>query len=390
MNVTDVADMPQSELCSYCMTEKLAMMQADAYASAYDSNWQAVYEEVAAQCKLTVSDLSAAPSAFNVSVPVAAANCVSGHTYTTADGDTCDSIALARGVSAATMFYTNPDLHNCSALDAGTALCLPQTCSSVYAVQANDTCSSIAADNGLLTRQVVSYNSLLAANCSNLHAANPYWGSVLCVSTPGGTYNGTAPGTATSAADDGNDDDGDGDAAAVVSAPDGSTVAPGTTTDCGGWWVAGGGGDGGLNLTCAQVCLNYEIAINEFTAANPSLNKTTCDADLVGGDAYCVDPLAGWQYPNATADTTTTATATSTATASATVSALTSTATPTAAEPGTAAGCDVWYYVVDNDTCYSIAQSFGITLDQFYAWNSEVGSDCAGLWLSAYVCVGVE
>lgn len=371
MNVTDVTDIPQSELCSYCMTEKLAMMQADAYSSAYESNWQTIYQEVAAQCNLTISDFNATTSAFNVSVPVTATNCVSGNTYTTVDGDTCDKIALAQGVSAATMFYMNSNIHNCSAMDAGTDLCLPQTCSSVYSVQANDTCSSIAADNGLLTRQVISYNSLLTANCSNLHATNPFWGSVLCVSTPGGTYNGTAPTTS--------------DEATAVSAPDGSTVAADTTTDCGEWYVAD---SSGTNLTCTQICLNYEIAINELTAANPSLNKTTCDADLVSGDAYCVNPLAGWQYPNATV--TATATATASTTASATVSALTSTATPASAEPGTAAGCDVWYYVVDGDTCYSIAQEFDITLDQFYAWNTEVGSDCEGLWLSAYVCVGAE
>lgn len=373
MNVTDVTDIPQSELCSYCMTEKLALMQADAYSGAYDSNWQTIYEEVATQCSLTVSDFNATSSAFNVSVPVTTANCVSGHTYTTVAGDTCDSIALAQGVSAATMFYMNANIHNCSAVDAGTALCLPQTCSTVYAVQADDTCSSIAADNGLLTRQVVSYNSLLTANCSNLHATNPFWGTVLCVSTPGGTYDGTAPSTGTSPEE----------TSAAVGAPVGSTVASGTTTDCGAWYVAD---SSGLNLTCAQICLNYEIAINEFTAANPSLNKTTCDADLVSGDAYCVEPLAGWQYANATE----TATATASATASATVSALTSTATPAGAEPGTAAGCDVWYFVVDNDTCYSIAQKFDITLDQFYAWNTEVGSSCGGLWLGAYVCVGVE
>lgn len=367
MNVTDVTDIPQTELCSYCMTEKLAMMQADAYSAAYDSNWQTIYEEVATQCNLTVSDFNSTTSAFNVSVPVTATNCVSGNTYTTASGDTCDSIALAHGVSAASMFYMNANIHNCTALDAGTALCLPLTCTSVYAVQPTDTCGSIAADNGLLTRQVVSYNTLLTANCSNLHGTSPLWGTVLCVSTPGGTYNGTAPAAT------------DPDAATAVSAPAGATVAPATTTDCVEWYVAGGA----ANLTCAQICLNYEIAINEFVAANPSLDKTTCDADLVGGDAYCVEPLAGWQYANATEPT-------ATASASATVAAVTSTATPAGAEPGTAAGCDVWYYVVENDTCYSIAQEFGITLDQFYAWNTEVGSDCGALWLSAYVCVGVE
>ncbi len=50
--------------------------------------------------------------------------------------------------------------------------------------------------------------------------------------------------------------------------------------------------------------------------------------------------------------------------------------------------CDAFYYVVSGDGCVSIASSFGITLDQFYAWNPAVGSDCTSLWLSTYVCVG--
>lgn len=192
MNVTDVTDIPQSEIR---LTENLAIMQADAYLAAYDSNWRTIYTEVADQCNLAVSDFNATTSAFNIRVPVTTTNCVSSNTYTTVDGDTCDSIALDQGVSAATMFYMNSNIHNCSAVDADTELCLPQTCSSVYSVQADDTCSSIAAGNGLLTRQVIKLNSLLTANCSNLQATNPFWGTVLCVSTPGGTYNGTAPNT---------------------------------------------------------------------------------------------------------------------------------------------------------------------------------------------------
>jgi hypothetical protein len=97
------------------------------------------------------------------------------------------------------------------------------------------------------------------------------------VSTSGGTYTGQALNT-TAISD------------VAVSAPAGSTVALNSTTDCGEWYA----NDGSSNLTCTQICLSYEIAINLFTKANPSLNKTTCDDDLVLGDAYCVDPLTGW------------------------------------------------------------------------------------------------
>lgn len=45
--------------------------------------------------------------------------------------------------------------------------------------------------------------------------------------------------------------------------------------------------------------------------------------------------------------------------------------------------------VVSGDTCSTIATTAGITLDEFYSWNTMVGSSCGDLWLNYYVCVGV-
>lgn len=127
-------------------------MQADAYTAVYDSNWESTYEYVAGACNISVADFNATESAFNVTVPSSKANYVSGKMYTTQQGDTCDSIALADSISTATMFYINPNILNCSDIVAGTSLCLPQPCNSLYTVQANDTCTSIAVDAGILTQ----------------------------------------------------------------------------------------------------------------------------------------------------------------------------------------------------------------------------------------------
>lgn len=148
-------------------------------------------------------------------------------------------------------------------------------------------------------------------------------------------------------------------------------MAQGTTTDCGAWYINDG------RLTCAQICLNYVIAINVFTEANPALSKTSCDADLVAGDGYCVDPLAGWDWATTTNTTDTTPTATSVL-------------TPSPVQTGIAANCDKFCEVVSGDDCAIVAADWGITLVNFYAWNPAVGSNCENLNLGKYVCVAVQ
>lgn len=51
-------------------------------------------------------------------------------------------------------------------------------------------------------------------------------------------------------------------------------------------------------------------------------------------------------------------------------------------------GCTKFYLVVANDGCWAIANANSIALEDFYAWNPAVGSDCATLQPTYYVCVG--
>ncbi|PYH48037.1 LysM peptidoglycan-binding domain-containing protein [Aspergillus saccharolyticus JOP 1030-1] len=361
-NVDSLSNISTSDLCSYCYVKKLELMQADAYSDVYNDDWQTTFEYVAATCNLTVADFNATASAFNASVPTTTSTCVSQNVYTTKNGDTCDSIALAEGISAATMYYTNPNILNCSDIAAGTTLCLPLTCTDVYSVQSNDTCSSVAVANFITTAEVINWNSQLNWNCSNLHSTNPYWGSVLCVSPPGGTYTGQALNTTSSGEEE------------PVDPPAGVQVALGTTLDCGAWFV----NEASLNYNCSDICLANSIAIHLFTEANPSLNYTTCDSDLVTGDAYCVDPLSGWQYSNMTA----------TNSSSTTVTAATSPTAPV--QTGIAANCNAYYAAKTGDSCDSIAAEFDITVAQFLAWNPAISSNCtSGFWADEDYCVGV-
>ncbi|KAJ5263471.1 hypothetical protein N7478_011076 [Penicillium angulare] len=59
-------------------------------------------------------------------------------------------------------------------------------------------------------------------------------------------------------------------------------------------------------------------------------------------------------------------------------------------EPGYISTCDKYYKVVSGESCYSIAQTYRITLDEFYTWNPDIGDDCSGLWLGYGVCVGIS
>ena len=74
------------------------------------------------------------------------------------------------------------------------------------------------------------------------------------------------------------------------------------------------------------------------------------------------------------------------ATTAASGSALPSPDNPTLT--GTASNCNQWYDVVSGDSCWSISQSFGITQDQFKAWNAATGDDCVVEKGLSY-CVGV-
>ncbi|KAK3943074.1 hypothetical protein QBC46DRAFT_447135 [Diplogelasinospora grovesii] len=132
---------------------------------------------------------------------------------------------------------------------------------------------------------------------ANLHSGGssglPSWGATLCVTTPGGTYSGI-PASNSSVADGNWGGVGSGYGTTKVAPPaGGATVAPNTTLDCGSWYVYDG------SLLCVQICLANSIPLGLFTSVNPSLSNTTCDSQLVVGDAYCVAPLRDWDAPPA-------------------------------------------------------------------------------------------
>ncbi|KAK3688738.1 hypothetical protein B0T22DRAFT_512468 [Podospora appendiculata] len=66
-------------------------------------------------------------------------------------------------------------------------------------------------------------------------------------------------------------------------------------------------------------------------------------------------------------------------------------ARPVLVQPGVVPECRSFYQVKDDDSCDSIVEKHSETLEpeKFYAMNRQITGDCQGLWLGYWVCVGI-
>jgi LysM repeat protein len=151
-------------------------------------------------------------------------------------------------------------------------------------------------------------------------------------------------------------------ATAYVAAP--SPTTPGTTPYCCTWYTVV------ANDSCTEIATDYGLTLEEFIALNTYVD-TPCDG-LWPNYSYCVSgiPLV------------------SSTTSSVATTSATSITTTTPIQTGMASGCMVFYEANPGDGCYDITAAYGITLDEFYAWNPAVGA-CASLWPNYYYCVGM-
>lgn len=129
----------------------------------------------------------------------------------------------------------------------------------------------------------------------------------------------------------------------------------------------------------------FNITVAELTNMNTWIG-TNCDANIFSK----LTPDGYEQLCVMKAGASTTSSISKSTTASPTTSTSTSTGVPPPAptQPGASTKCKKWHTVVDNDTCYDIANNAGITLDYFYQMNPGVGSNCGSLWKGYAVCIG--
>lgn len=220
---------------------------------------------------------------------------------------------------------------------------LISTCSRFYQAVAGDTCNKIAATYGTFsTADFVTWNPAVGESCSGLLVGYYY-----CVGTP------STP--------------------TITTTPTGpAPTQTGIISTCNSFYRAVSGD------TCDKIVARYgTFTLSQFLGWNPAVGSDC--SGLVATYYYCVGvPGLGGS------STTTTATSTSTSTRTSTTA-----SGPTPTQTGIISACTRYHKAVDGDSCTGIVQQYGtFTLDQFLAWNSAVGADCAGLWLGYYYCIG--
>lgn len=272
--------MPHSEICSYCYTTRLKMMQASAY-SIYDKFYKAQLEYVQSECGF--SGPTNLPESLSLAKPDEPISCAMNRTHTTEKGDTCDSIAARYSVSSASILMGNSEIiANCYRLPVGVDLCIPLSCTPLYQLQDNDTCDTIEQQENLAYKGLAKLNRWLESDCSNLHIASEVYGKIMCLGPQGGKFVSNSTGIRGSGSSTGY-------MPYVISPGANATLANGTTTYCGKWHTAQSGD------TCASICVQESITSSLFLQVNPSLSGDDCSSKLLNGTSYCVGPIYEWK-----------------------------------------------------------------------------------------------
>ncbi|EPE06553.1 hypothetical protein F503_02681 [Ophiostoma piceae UAMH 11346] len=151
-----------------------------------------------------------------------------------------------------------------------------------------------------------------------------------------------------------------------------------------------------FNDTCTSFAGDFSITVAQLVSLNPGLNCTNpLDED---GDFCVLGTITGTSTTSVvTNDRTTTyvaPTSVNTVSSFEVTFVTTNTSTPTTTvytpypvDTDIAKNCDKFYKIVKGDTCDKIASANGISTDEIYAWNNDVGTNCYGLYVGYYLCV---
>ncbi|KAK1749928.1 hypothetical protein QBC47DRAFT_439725 [Echria macrotheca] len=141
-----------------------------------------------------------------------------------------------------------------------------------------------------------------------------------------------------------------------------------------------------VGSTCDSIASDWGITVDDLKAWNPSIKDCS---KLTAGATYCIE----WSGPLPGQTSTATSTSSTTPPTKTTTQPPTTTTAPSGPSPtqdGIIKTCNKWHKVVKGEICQSVVDKEQISLDQFYQWNPAIGTDCQGLWLGYYVCVGVS
>ncbi|TGO46551.1 hypothetical protein BCON_0318g00010 [Botryotinia convoluta] len=279
--VSDVSEIPRDKMCSTCYTQRLKMMQSSQY-SAYAGTYSSILAYVAEVCSLN-SPTDVLPPL--IEEPSSQASpCVSGNYYTTGSGDTCDIISLAHNISSVSLFIGNAAITNCANIIPVTKLCLPLQFQHTYALQPNDTCESLESTYNLGPFGLRGFNPWINFDCTGLQQSSTVYGTILCLSPPGGIYN---PSTVTSGHNT-NPFNNDRYSTSRKDPPVNSTIANGTTLNCGAWYTAAPSDD------CPTLSIFFGLTAGLLMQINPSLPSQNCSSGIMANVTYCISPIWAW------------------------------------------------------------------------------------------------
>ncbi|KAK5796865.1 hypothetical protein VI817_006148 [Penicillium citrinum] len=338
--------------------------------------------------------------------------------YTIQEDDTCNGICKAENVSTYSLMSYNRLKAYCKDLPpAGTKLCMPPSCD-IYTVQGKDTCRSIAAAQpGYVTiTQIQAWNPNLNALCTNMKQQE---GMQICVSPPGQSFNNSnATGTASTPAP-----------LATTEAPRPSSLANGTITHCAKYYVAKKGD------TCDKITREQPLSLksSDLKFLNTGLDANC--SNIIPGDSYCVEavgdistysgygiaitgdctgagspstcygdwatlsPVPFGGYGDLNDSSTTRPRSSSRTNSKSTTTQPKFTAMPRASGTLSSSKCDRYIEHVNAgsneinklvNSCSSIANFYGINVDDFVKWNPSLDRDDCELSRGYSYCVSLK
>ncbi|KAL4767932.1 hypothetical protein BDW60DRAFT_226112 [Aspergillus nidulans var. acristatus] len=219
-------------------------------------------------------------------------------------------------------------------------------CNKYHYVVEGDGCADLSTQYGISLDDFYTWNPGVGSDCQTLKTE-----FYVCVGVSGGDGSSTTSPSSTTTSG---------------SAP--SPTMDGTASNCDDYYYVKGG-DG-----CADIATEYGISLDDFYTWNPGVGS---DCRTLKTEFYVCVGVSGETKPSTTTSNPSTTTDDG------------SGATPTETMPGTIDTCKKYHKVIPGDGCYDLAAEYGISLDDFYAWNPAVGDDCSGLKYDYDVCVRI-
>ncbi|KAI2624041.1 hypothetical protein GGS21DRAFT_541259 [Xylaria nigripes] len=253
--------------CDLCFIKTLRMQAGSPYYDGPEVASQSIYESKTSSCSIANMPRTTWSMPTTVSdLPEPTPPACAGKTYQIQPGDDCHSISISQGIATSWLLSDNNLASFCTDFPTEGSLCLTNTCS-VYTIQTNDTCKSVAKTSNITEALLIKWNPVLSSGCGNI---GRFVGDQLCISVPGTPYQDPtstvlAPTTVNT----------------PVPVP--TDVAPDVNQRCGRYYQVM------PDDYCNLIVLHFGISLEDFRFLNPGINANC--TNLFANESYCVLPV---------------------------------------------------------------------------------------------------